>query len=292
MKVQKEDTAQDYILINQNIERPLYYNLSDCIEKNRKNERCSVFLTTYGGDIHSAFRMGRCIRHAYKKVKVIIPSICKSAGTIFAICADDLAIGDNGELGPLDVQINKPEELAEINSGLNILNALKIIQEHEIEIFRYVLKDLRYGASLSTKLAAEYAVKMAIGSVAPLYSQIDPIKVAEISRAMHIALAYGFRLNEYGNNLKGKEALPLLLSGYPDHGFVIDRKEARRLFRRVGKLSEKEKEIFMLYKKVLFDPSKPFGPSFFVEDDPEKQKEEIHNETGEGSLPAVDPAGE
>jgi hypothetical protein len=284
---------RDYILINQDIERALYYDLSVCIEKNKKNDSCSIFLTTCGGDPHAAFRMGRCVRHAYAKVRVVVPSICKSAGPSFAICADELSIGNNGELGPLDVQINKPEELAEINSGLNILNSLKVIQDHGMRIFRAVLQDLRYGARLSTKLAAEYAAKIAIGSMEPLYSQIDPTKVAETSRAMSIASSYGSRLNRYGKNLKGTEALRSLLSSYPDHGFVIDRKEARKLFHRVSGFSEEEKQIYALYENSLFDPARPFGPYFLDENDLKKQQEEADHETeNDKSLPAIDKAGE
>ena len=159
---------QDYILINREIDRALYYDLSDCIDQGKNNKSCSIFLTTLGGDPHAAFRMGRCVRNSYSHVKLIIPSVCKSAGTLFAICADELAIGDNGELGPLDIQVKKPEELDESDSGLVIINTINVIREHASLVFREVLADIRYGAQVSTRLAAEYAAKIAIGLMTPL----------------------------------------------------------------------------------------------------------------------------
>jgi len=258
--------GRDYILINRVIDRALYYDLSSCVEQNKKNEECSIFLTTTGGDPHAAFRMGRCVRNSYRHVRIVVPSICKSAGTLFAISANELAVGDNGELGPLDVQVEKPEELAERNSGLDILNALSMINGHAMSVFRAVLQDVRYGARLSTKLAAEYAAKMAIGSVEPLYAQIDPTKLSEMNRAMLIASEYGYRLNEYGNNLRDdNDALGCLLMGYPDHGFVIDRKEARSLFKNVFSPSTLEKSIYTANTHLLFDPRLQNGPSFINE---------------------------
>ena len=47
---------------------------------------------------------------------------------------------------------------------------------------------------------------------------------------MRVAMEYGNRLNR-GNLKEG--ALARLISGYPSHGFIIDRDEAATLFERV-----------------------------------------------------------
>jgi hypothetical protein len=72
-----------------------------------------------------------------------------------------------------------------------------------------------------------------VGLFSPVYAQIDPVKLGEIQRAIAIAQAYGIRLNNaYDRNLL-EGGLEHLIVGYPSHGFVIDRKEAKALFRRV-----------------------------------------------------------
>ncbi|MCL2010743.1 MAG: hypothetical protein FWG71_09415, partial [Synergistaceae bacterium] len=120
------------------------------------------------------------------------------------------------------------------------------------------------GARLSTKIAVEYATKMAIGSAESLYAQIDPTKLSEMNRAMQIAERYGFLLNEYGCNLRGEDdALGCLLLGYPDHGFVIDRKEARSLFKNVFPFSGLEMEIYKYNMHLLSEPSIQCDPFYW-----------------------------
>ena len=47
------------------------------------------------------------------KTAYFIPRRCKSAGTLLLIGATSLIISDRGELGPLDVQLSKPDEIFE-----------------------------------------------------------------------------------------------------------------------------------------------------------------------------------
>src|ERR1700733_1671957 len=69
--------------------------------------------------------------------------------------------------------------------------------------------------------------------------------VGEDYRSNLIAEQYAIRLNLHANNLiqsSRVDGLDMLLRGYPSHRFVIDRKEARKLFRNVdaptGKIAE------------------------------------------------------
>ena len=73
---------------------------------------------------------------------------------------------------------------------------------------------------------------MAIGLSEPLLRQVDPMQVGETARSMAIAKAYGQRLQVRSQNFD-EDALELLIESYPEHGFVIDRREAKEIFRRV-----------------------------------------------------------
>lgn len=92
--------------------------------------------------------------------------------------------------------------------------------------------DMRLGGGLGTKIASELASTMATSLVAPILSQIDPMKIGEHLRALSVAKEYGDRLNGKFRNAR-PGAIDRLLSGYPEHSFVIDRKEASDLFQRV-----------------------------------------------------------
>lgn len=229
---------RDFIVISHAIDRSLHLKLSAVLKSKRRKQKVTVFLTTYGGDPNGGFRAARCLRHYYKHVRLAVPSFCKSAGTLIALSANELGIGDLGELGPLDIQVRKGSELQENSSGLDIMQALQAVTLHTQDAFHRLLVGTR-NLGLSTKLCAEFASTVASGIAAPLISQIDPIRLGEMQRATRVAFEYGQRLNAYGDNLKAG-ALGRLIGEYPAHGFVIDRKEATELFDNVSDLTPEE----------------------------------------------------
>lgn len=259
-KLQDSYPDRDIIFFSKSITRELHSALSDVIERNKRHRRCVLFITTFGGDPHAGYRMARCLRHHYEDVRLVVPGFCKSAGTLIAICANELAIGDHGELGPLDIQVNKPNEVAERSSGLDVIEALEMTRIHAQNVFREGLVELRGKFRISTRLAAEFSAALASGMAAPLYAQIDPNRLGEMQRLMRIAHEYGQRLEEYAKSLKPK-ALNRLVADYPSHSFVIDRKEAKELFNSVGDLTEAEREFSKAFKPFFLKEAS-FGPIF------------------------------
>ena len=239
-ELQNSHPKTDFLIISRTIDRQLHIDLTNCLDEHKnKHDECFVFLTTYGGDPHGGYRIARCLRHHYKKIKLIVPSYCKSAGTMIAIAADQLAIGDMGELGPLDVQVTKPNEIQERGSGLDIMQALNACLNHAQEVFHQNFMHMRQRLRMSTRQAGELSGQISANLLAPLYSQIEPLRIGELQRATAITLEYGKRLNGHSSNLKPR-SLEKLISGYPAHGFVIDRKEAKELFNSVVALNEIE----------------------------------------------------
>jgi len=200
--------------------------------KNKKGHKALLVLATPGGDPHAGFRIARALQHAYSEFSLLVPRYCKSAGTLIAIGATQLFLDDMSELGPLDIQVKKNDELVGRNSGLDIIAALDYLRDQSMSSFHKHCTELVAGAGLSTKAASDIAAKLTIGMLEPISGQIDPMKLAEMQRAMDIAYQYGNRLNESSGNLRS-QGLDLLVSGYPSHGFVIDRKEAKSIFIKV-----------------------------------------------------------
>lgn len=255
------DAERDYIVISRSIERPLHGALSSLVEnhkKNNNNRKCTLFLTTRGGDPAAGYRIARCLRHHYEEVRLAVASKCKSAGTLLAIAANEIGIGDLGELGPLDIQVKKATELWENSSGLDIQQALQTVTEHVQSSFHRTLVETRNASGLSTKLCAEFASQVAAAIAAPLFSQIDPVRLGEMQRATRVAYAYGQRLDQYASNLK-TGALERLISDYPAHGFVIDRKEATELFNQISPLTPPEKAFCDQVWHILSEQGE-FGP--------------------------------
>lgn len=254
---------RDVWILSSSISRDLYVNISNVLEsKQDKKLKCTLFLTTYGGDPDAAFRIARAFKHYYPEAnsfKIVICGYCKSAGTLIAIGADELAVGNMGELGPLDVQVFKSDEFIDRISGLEIEESLDVLYKHAHRVFKECLLDIKMTTRVSMKIAGEFASSLATGLVAPLYAQIDPNRIGELTRAMKIAKQYGQQLNEKTKNLKDPASLDQIISGYPSHSFVIDRKEAGKLFNKVYDLQAIESLIFqnLKYNGLIYQLQNP-----------------------------------
>lgn len=209
----------------------------------RKN--AVLFLETFGGHADAAYKIAKAFKRNYQKFTVIVNSDCKSAGTLLSLGADHLVMSDTAELGPLDVQIPKEGEFSGRRSGLDITDTLGALQSESIRLMRSHFIDLRLGSGqqISTRDALDNATKIVCGLLAPVYAQINPMSLGESARSNSIAYHYGQRLSK-GNIHPG--ALEKLISGYPSHGFVIDREEAKELFSSVREPTTTEEIVMML----------------------------------------------
>ncbi|MCB1953388.1 MAG: SppA protein [Zoogloeaceae bacterium] len=245
----------DIIVYAGPISRHGYDQLCSVIPTVRRTH-CLFVLMTYGGDAHSGYRIARALSHNYPdpgRIRILVPHACKSAGTLICIGAHELIVADKGELGPLDVQVQKPDEMMQLTSGLDIIRGLSYLRDELLGSFREFLIDINQGSGLSTAIASEIASKLTIGMYNPIVGQIDPLKLGEMQAALTIALEYGKRLNERTKSLKSN-ALSRLTMQYPSHGFVIDRKEIRQLFKTVrAPETEPEQELCQICDNIRLD---------------------------------------
>lgn len=242
-----QDTETDLFVFNAGVEsgrgdRPVDQFVTKILEKKSGRSRVAVFFVTYGGDPDGAYRLIRCLRSTYTHVRLLICGPCKSAGTLVATGAHALAFSPTGELGPLDIQVVKPDEAGRYGSGLDIFNSLTILTSLGVEKFQDYAETVLSGplGNISTKTATDLAVRLATGILTPIAAQIDPLRLGETDRAMKILREYGTRVSK--ESLK-PGALDRLIEGYPAHGFVIDMEEAKELFNTVEQLSDDEMAI-------------------------------------------------
>lgn len=226
----------DVYLYSGPIEKRGYDTLCEILKaKKNKSDHALLYLITRGGDPNAGYRIARALCHAYgsANLRVAITSDCKSAGTLICIGAGGLVIFDKGELGPLDVQFKKQDEMFQQSSGLDILRGMTYLRGEALDSFKDYLVEINIGSGLSTKTASEIASKLVIGLFEPMFAQIDPVRLGEMNAALQIAAEYGTRLNEKASSLQAG-ALSKLIHDYSTHGFVIDRSEARKLFNHVS----------------------------------------------------------
>jgi len=251
MKDMREELKADIFIYVGFLSRPydeIFINL--CNKENKKHKKACLLLATFGGDAAAAYRISRQLKRVYDCYSVYIHTICKSAGTIVAIGATEIIMSELGELGPLDVQLQKTDELGERSSGLTITDSLETLKNRAFKMFENYFLNLRFrsGQQISTKSAMEAATNLTVGLYGPIFSQIDPLRLGENQRAIRIALHYCEMLKT--ENIKD-DAIPVLISGYPDHGFVIDDEEAKKIFSNVRKPTHKE---LSLAKYIISHP--------------------------------------
>jgi hypothetical protein len=234
----------DVILYSGPINREAANRLETQLAARRRRKSVLVLVVSPGGDPDAAFRIGRALQAYYPNgISALIPGWCKSAGTLVTLAASTIYIGDLGELGPLDIQVAKQDEIGEAASGLLIETTLRTLETTSAKMFVNMTKTIRGETGVTTKLAAELSAKMVIGLMTPLYGQIEPLRVGENARAMNITMHYGRRLAIVSKCLLDGDSLDFLVRSYPDYGFVIDRKEAGLLFKNVEEPTPSMREL-------------------------------------------------
>jgi hypothetical protein len=243
-----------------------------------RTENLILVLTTNGGEPDAGYRIIRAIKRHYTGLTLVVFGYCKSTGTLMALGADKIIMTELGELGPLDIQLVKDDELVN-TSGLSYLQSLYSLNENLINFFESHFLQLkrRSGNTITTKTAAHISHELTTGLIAPISSQIDPIKLGEVQRAMKIAEAYGTRLCNKRNLIQK------LIGEYPSHSFVIDKDEAKEIF---GNLEEPDEAINNLENalnaaKITRYQKEPHFIQFFSKEALERHQQEAEKEKQE-----------
>lgn len=89
------------------------------LRKMPKLEKLDVLLFTLGGDTLAAYALARLVRQFAKKIGVLVPHMCLSGGTLFALGADEIVMTRLGMLSAIDpsiVGMNNP--MIEVMAGV------------------------------------------------------------------------------------------------------------------------------------------------------------------------------
>ena len=252
-----------------------------------KRENTFFMLTTVGGDANAAYRIARYFQIVSKKFYLCVPMMCKSAGTLVALGADEIVMNPFAELGPLDVQLVQRDEIEQSRSGLVVSAALEGLAEKTLETFETIMLQITFGSgkSISFEAASKVAVSLTTGTMSEIYAQIKPADLGNDLRNLRIAKAYGERLVKYRRNAK-RHTVTRLVEKYPSHSFIIDAEEAKTLFHKVS--DQQSPHVMTLSGALPQDSGKT--PAYVARLDLDS-KEESRDETNASGEPDGPPAG-
>lgn len=210
-----------------------------------KRKNVTLILTTIGGDPHCAYRIIKRLQQSYPNgaVTIFVHSTCASAGTLMVVGGHSVVMSDSAELGPLDIQIAKTDDLINRMSGLTPTKAMATLRQQALSCFEDIFLRVLQGSGfrISVKTASEIAVNLTAGLYEPIYAQVNPFHLGEVQRDNEIAQKYGQRLDR-GNLQDG--GLSRLINEYPAHEFVINREEAKQhIFNRVREPTDDESAL-------------------------------------------------
>jgi len=164
-----------------------------------------LILHSSGGSPAAAYLIGKlCREYTKDKLVVAVPRQAKSAATLLACAADEIHMGSLSELGPIDPQIDEMPTLG-----------LKNAVEHIAELVK--------SYPSSSEMFAKY-----------LAQSLPLINLGYYERVAESAVHYADRLlrarRDGGLPKPSGEIAKQLVYGYKDHGFVIDKSEAKAIF--------------------------------------------------------------
>lgn len=278
----------DVLLLNAPMDEPSFGSLVMGILQNHRYKKVIVILTTFGGDAGAAYRMGRFLQYAYKDITMLIPSYCKSAGTLLAICAHRIMVTPFGHIGPLDVQLRRPNELGERRSGLVLRYAFESLQDRAFflwQAFMYEIKRRSYG-NIDFSTASRIATEITVGLMEPIFAQIDPERVGEDYRDNLVAQAYGETLAEVSKNID-RDSIHKLVHSYPSHDFIIDEHEMKKLFKNVVEPGSELTRLLTLLGEQAISPRIQSKEALIKILSVDKKPESADNQSAAEAAPAA-----
>ena len=153
---------------------------------------------------------------------------------MLCLVADELVLGDLGELGPLDAQCDERQQADfPLNtSRLALFKALEQLQAMALDAYEDAVQRVVKGSRMSPFDAGTKAAEVTASLYGPIYAKIDPIRVAEGARGLEVGSSYALRiLARHRPDIPAErhgELVHRLIHAYPSHGFVIDADELAR----------------------------------------------------------------
>lgn len=169
-------------------------------------DKLYLLINSPGGLVHSSYKIAKLLRTNFKNIKVFIPHLAASGGTMMALVGNEIVMGRMSHLTPIDVQVPYADQYVSAYCMSRAMSRLS-------EFF-----------SKSTPEEAPYPWKSMTEKLDPVLMEHWSSNLAEISTYAGELL----RLSGYEQGDIERIVDALVFPTRP-HTFVIDQDRARRL---------------------------------------------------------------
>jgi hypothetical protein len=197
-----EDKArtEEYGDINEKVRRKFFSERAHLSQ----DAQVVVLIDSLGGSAKSAYQLAKFFRNYSHRFVAMVPRTAKSAATLLALGADEIILGNAGELGPVDAQVR------ERNEFVTVLDTVKTLERMHASALEAVdrtmaLLTLRSGEDVDKllPLALDFAAQLS----QPYLRDTSLVEYTRMSRVLKIGEDYASRLLEIQlNEQESKQA--------------------------------------------------------------------------------------
>ncbi len=241
-----------------------------------KTDNLDLFIYTRGGQTDSVWPLVSIFREfALKKFTVLVPFRAHSAGTLVCIGADNIIMGNAGELSPIDPttgnQFNPLDEISKkTRKGISVEDVTSYIE---------LAKD-KVGLDKPDQILEVFK---------RLTEEINPIALGNVNRVQSQIRILANKLlkntfNKNGDSNKIKKIVDLLTTSLYSHTHAINRKEAKEILGDdfvIFANDDEQKLLWQLYEE--YEKALKLRETFCIDNLLISNKQE-HNITVHGAL--------
>ena len=220
-----------FLFVRESLDLPHVVRLRNVLA-HQSFEEIDLVIHSGGGSIHAAYQIVELLRLHAKRIYACVPFYAKSAATLLCIGADVVVLDDLAQLGPLDTQIYEEKKggKGEFTSALNPFKTLEQLQKFSLETLDIAVKMIAMRSGMDLDDCLKHAIEFVRATTGPLFTQLNPEKLGEYSRALSVGTEYGERLLRRfttWDDEKRAAVLERLVHGYPSHEYIIDYHELK-----------------------------------------------------------------
>lgn len=229
-----------------------------------KDKPIGLLLHSPGGYARDAFIIARLFHRHCQGFTAIVPKYAKSAATLLALGADRILMHTDAEMGPLDAQVLDLERERRA-SALDEVQSLERLHAEALSLIDSTMMLLIGRAGKRTDIILPHALKYVAETMRPLFEKIDTVHFTAMSRTLKVGETYAERLLSRRYPDVAEKVARGLVYDYPDHNFVIDFDECRR----IGLNAELMKPAACEIVESIFDKLEEFTAIGLIHEDVE-----------------------
>lgn len=181
--------GSDYSTIDETMVRALRRARSQLPE----DQRVGLLIDSPGGDARAAYQVAMLLRKRCGGFIAIVPRVAKSAATLLALGADGIALGTDGELGPLDAQF-ADRDREDWLSALDEFQALERLHAFALQAVDSSMLLLMHRTGKKIETLMPLVLRLVTDMTRPMFENIDAVHYTQMARVLKVAEDYAVRL--------------------------------------------------------------------------------------------------